>query len=185
MLPALRPNPLEEVREAFKHGFEAWKSSEDCKHVETILRTLPISSVSRVIAFGNGTTSTKGSQHSILQHALMLTIRDNLQLLQASLGITIQCFAQDPIYTEIDKEILQEVGITVLDDPRAFLEVSDESVVLSFGPDIPVRQIVTDISRPAVFICDKVRKEQELLAAWSERLYPRTWASIEKLEARL
>lgn len=89
------------------------------------------------------------------------------------------------MYTEIDKELLQELGITVLEDPRAFLEVSDESIVLSFGPDIPVRQVVTDLARPAVFICDKVREEQELLSTWSERLYSRTWTSIEELEARL
>ena len=64
MLPPLRPKPLEEVREAFKHGFQTWQSSRDCKHVETVLRTLPINSVSRIIAFGNGTTSTSDSQHS-------------------------------------------------------------------------------------------------------------------------
>lgn len=183
LLPALRPKPFEEVREAFKHGLQTWQSSEDCKHVETILQTLPISSVSRITAFGNGTISTSDSQHSILQHALMLTMRDSLQSLQASSGI--QCFAQDPMYTEIDGEILQEVGIIVLDDPRAFLEVSDESIVLSFGPDIPVRQVVTGLARPAFSICDKVREEQELLGAWSEQFDPRTWASIEELEARL
>lgn len=77
------------------------------------------------------------------------------------------------------------MGITVLEDPRAFLEVSDDSLVVSFGPDIPVRQVVTDLARPAVLICDKICEEQELLDAWSERHYPRTWTSIEELEARL
>lgn len=183
LLPTLRPNPLEEVREAFKHGLQTWRSSEECKQIETILQTQPIRSVSRIIAFGNSAISTSGSQYSILQHALMLTIKESLRNLQASSGI--QCFAQDPIYTEIDKTVLQEVGITVLEDPRAFLEVSDESIVLSFGPDIPVRQVVTDLARPAVLICDKVRGEQESLASWSERHNGQTWSSIEELEARL
>lgn len=161
--------------------------SEASKRIETILRTVQLGgSVSRIVAFGNGTISIEDSQHSALQHALMLTIRDGLQSLQPGSGVTIQCFAQDPTYTEADKVVLHEVGITVLEDPRAFLKVNDETVVLSFAPDVPVRQIVTDLARPAVFICDKVRGEQELLDDWSKRFDPpRTWASVEELEARL
>ncbi|KAJ7869313.1 hypothetical protein B0H14DRAFT_3132371, partial [Mycena olivaceomarginata] len=33
----------------------------------------------------------------------------------------IQCFAQDPIYSDMDKQLLGKHGITVLDDPRGFL----------------------------------------------------------------
>lgn len=187
LLPVLRSNPLEEVRKAFELSLRTWQTSEDCRRVEATFRTIRLSgSVSRIVALGNGTISIDNSQRSALQHALILTIRDGLQSLQAGSGVRIQCFVQDPMYTEIDKTILQEVGITVLEDPRALLGVSDESVVLSFGPDIPVRQIVTDIARPAVFICDKVRGEQELRDDWSKRFDPpRTWASVEELEARL
>lgn len=187
MLPALRSDPLNKVRKAFEDGCRTWKFSEECKCVETMLRTRPpAGSVSRIIAFGNGTISTDNSEYSVLQHALMLTIRDVLQSLQAGSGTGIQCFAQDIVYTESDKAALKEVGITVLDDPLAFLVVSDDSVVLSFGPNIPVRQVVTDLARPAVMICDKVRGEQELLGAWSKRTHPpQAVASIEALEARL
>lgn len=186
-MPALIYKPLEEVRRSFEHGVRIWQTSKVCKHVETTLRTIQLNdSVSRIVAFGNGTISTEDSQRSTLQHAIILTISDVLQSLQAGSGIKIQCFAQDPAYTNTDKQVLQEAGITVLGDPRAFLEVSDESVVLSFAPDIPVRQIVTDLARPAIVICDKVKGEQELLGDWSKRFDPpRTWASVEQLEGWL
>ncbi|KAL2293711.1 hypothetical protein FJTKL_05535 [Diaporthe vaccinii] len=187
LLPVLRSNPLEEVRKAFELSLRTWQASEDCRRVEATLRTIRLSgSVSRIVALGNGTISVDDTQRSASQHALILTIRDGLQNLQAGSGVRIQCFAQDPMYTEIDKTILQQVGITVLEDPQALLEVSDESVVLSFGPNIPVRQLVTDLARPVIFICDKVRGEQELLDDWAKRFDPpRTWANVEELEARL
>ncbi|KAI7782273.1 hypothetical protein LA080_013679 [Diaporthe eres] len=180
-------HPNYEVRKAFELSLRTWQASEDCRRVEATLRTIRLSgSVSRIVALGNGTISVDDTQRSASQHALILTIRDGLQNLQAGSGVRIQCFAQDPMYTEIDKTILQQVGITVLEDPQALLEVSDESVVLSFGPNIPVRQLVTDLARPVIFICDKVRGEQELLDDWAKRFDPpRTWANVEELEARL
>lgn len=186
-MPALIYKPLEEVRRSFEHGVRIWQTSKVCKHVETTLRTIqPNGSVSRIVAFGNGKVSIEDSQRSTLQHALILTISDVLQSLQAGSGIKIRCFAQDPAYTKTDKQVLQEAGITVLEDPRAFLEVSDESMVLSFAPDIPVRQIVTDLARPAIIICDKVKGEQELLDDWSKRFdSPRNWASVVQLEGWL
>jgi hypothetical protein len=51
---------------------------------------------------------------------------------------------------------LAEFGFTVLDDPRALLEVGNRSVVVSFAPDSPLRQIVADIARPAALIWPRV-----------------------------
>lgn len=187
LLPGQIYKPPQEVQRSFEHGVRIWQTSKVCKHVETTLRTIQLNgSVSRIVAFSNGTVSIDDSQRMILQHALILTMSDVLQSLQADSGIKIQCFAQDPAYIKTDRKVLQDAGITVLEDPRAFLEVSDESVVLSFAPDIPVRQIVTDLARPAIIICDEVKREQELLDDWSKRFDPpRTWASVEQLEGWL
>ncbi|KAK3935943.1 hypothetical protein QBC46DRAFT_297140 [Diplogelasinospora grovesii] len=92
---------------------------------------------------------------SMGQHALILTIRDFL----AKRGHVVQCYAQDPIYTDIDRQALDEHGITVLDDPKGFLEIDEETVVISQYPDIPVRQITADITRPALMIWNTVKEK--------------------------
>ncbi|KAK4232727.1 hypothetical protein C8A03DRAFT_48470 [Achaetomium macrosporum] len=94
------------------------------------------------------------------QHILALTVRDLLASSYTTArqgeGICgIKCYAQDPIYTPVDRQVLGEAGFTILDDPRAFLEVDESSVVIAIAPDIPVRQIVADIARPAIMIWEK------------------------------
>ena len=46
--------------------------------------------------------------------------------------------------------------IIVIDDPRAFLEVDEASVVIALAPDIPARQIIADLTRPAILLWDNV-----------------------------
>lgn len=52
--------------------------------------------------------------------------------------------------------MLAELDMTVLDNPRGFLEVDESTVVYSLAPEVAVRQIVADIARPALMIWDKV-----------------------------
>ncbi len=59
-------------------------------------------------------------------------------------------------YVDTDKEVLGRVGVTVVDDPRGFLEVDDNSVVICVAPNVPVKQIIADIARPAVLIWNRV-----------------------------
>ncbi|KAK1764742.1 hypothetical protein QBC33DRAFT_561423 [Phialemonium atrogriseum] len=70
----------------------------------------------------------------------------------------ILCFAQDPLYEDADKTVLAETGISVLENPLAFLEVDDTSLVFSLSPETPVRQIVADIALPAIMIWNRVEK---------------------------
>lgn len=56
------------------------------------------------------------SIRSTYQHALITTLRDDLEELQ-QMRHSIQCYAQDPAYTDTDRNILQISGITVLDNP--------------------------------------------------------------------
>ncbi|ROW08465.1 hypothetical protein VMCG_03213 [Cytospora schulzeri] len=101
------------------------------------------------------------SMRSMAQHALALMMQEFLGSDHTS-GAHIdsirgvQCYAQDPIYTPIDEQVLCEAGFTVVEDPRAFLEVDESSVIISISPDIPVMQIIADIARPAIMIWNKV-----------------------------
>lgn len=67
-------------------------------------------------------------------------------------GPLVKCFSQDPAYSALDKQVLQSMGCTVLDDPRAFLEVDNNTVLVSIAPNIPVQQIIADIARPLAIV---------------------------------
>lgn len=101
------------------------------------------------------------SLRSIAQHTVALTMRGLLASSYATGSYgegasRIEGYAQDPIYTPVDEQVLRSVGLIVVDDPRAFLEVDEASVVIAIASDIPVRQIVADIAQPAIMIWDKL-----------------------------
>ncbi|KAK4121907.1 hypothetical protein N657DRAFT_647404 [Parathielavia appendiculata] len=169
------------LREAFAAGVKSWEDSEDCKDLRSLLETRDrrLPKVSKIVAFACSTmavvTDDEARRSRIIhQHALMLTLRDIFSRQQQQPGEgapEIKCFAQDPSYTETDAAVLQETGITVLGDPRGFLEVDDESIVISFSPNIPVRQVIADIARPAVLAWNHVKSEPEE-AAFCNCMWP-------------
>jgi hypothetical protein len=58
--------------------------------------------------------------------------------------------------SEVDKKLLDEAGIEVIEDPRGWLEVDEHSIVLSIASNVPSKEIIADISRPAVIIWCRV-----------------------------
>jgi hypothetical protein len=64
----------------------------------------------------------------------------------------IQCYAQDPAYSKEDKAALESHGVIVLRDPEAWLEADESSAILAFSPDVPVRQVISDLTQPAMMI---------------------------------
>ncbi|KAK4102442.1 hypothetical protein N658DRAFT_523031 [Parathielavia hyrcaniae] len=178
-----------EVRDNFTAGIQSWEESEDGKRLRSQLseRSDSLLKVTKIVAFACCTMAGRNGvarQHVTHQHTLILTLRDILssssrrcsssssndqQQKQGQQQPEIKCFAQDPNYTEADQAVLQEAGIAVLGDPRGFLEVDDETVVLSFSPNIPVRQIITDIARPAILLWNHVQSEAEEAEFWKQR----------------
>lgn len=88
---------------------------------------------------------------SLTQYALLLSLRD---LIGGTCGAgKICCYAQQHHdLSDAAIRTLEDAGITVLRDPHGFLEVDDETVVVSINPDVPVRQIVADIARPVALV---------------------------------
>lgn len=162
--PVIRPSMgPEELNSHLERCISAWKASETCKHLTTTLRSAKISrDIHKVIGFACGSVAvydkSKSSPRSAFQHALLLTVTD---ILQEKNGNSIACYAQDPANTAADKAALERLGVQVLDDPCGFLEVDDSAVVCSFAPNVPVKEIVTDLARPAVLIWDRVRERPE------------------------
>ncbi|KAK3896879.1 hypothetical protein C8A05DRAFT_39575, partial [Staphylotrichum tortipilum] len=147
----------EHARHDFSTGVQAWRETEECMRIKTLLATEPLpASITKIIAFALGDIAQPRSRQarSICQHAMILSVRDALDRRRGPDQPAIRCFAQDPAYNDVDEKVLGEAGITVLGDPRGFLEVDDATVVISISPNIPVRQIVADIARPAVLMWD-------------------------------
>lgn len=163
LVPSRASLPLEDVRRRLAAEMRAWAAAGCCRQLRANLRAAAprMPAVTKIIAFAMGTISRRGHHgctRSLRQHALVLTIRSILNEESrggdsgAAAGRELACFAQDPDYSEVDRAVLREHGITVLEDPQAFLDVDEESVVLSFAPNVPVKQIVADIARPAMIV---------------------------------
>jgi hypothetical protein len=161
-----RPDlPHEEAEEFFKTSLERWEASGQCKQLRSILASakMPLG-ITKIVAFACGPflriipepQCSRGSVRSATQHALIFTLLDILSKNNVRVSEEIKCYAQDPAYSAIDKSLLEQAGVKVLVDPEAFLEVDESTVVLSFCPNVCVRQVVADIARPAMMIWDTV-----------------------------
>jgi hypothetical protein len=154
------------IGDFFKRSILTWEESEAYKQLKsTLISANAACEIQKVVGLACGPISL-GEQYflahrSAFQHALLLTVRDLLQDKDKKVKDGIACYAQDPAYTSIDKSVLEECGIRVLDDPGAFLEIDDSSVVFSCAADLPVKQIVIDLARPAILIWDRVTEEEE------------------------
>lgn len=174
------------TQEAFDAGVKAWEVGDECgRLVAALMATALPEKTTKVVAFACSSLSMPiDSERCIAQHALILTIKNILQQKSPTVGVDIRCYAQDPAYTDQDRAILERAGIHVVEDPQGFLEVDESTVVISICPEVPVRQIVADIARPAIMVWNKVRSEEEML-----KLRPRTipdynFNSVEELAAR-
>lgn len=209
------PPAVDKVRTDFHACLTDWEEAEELRQrLESALRTIEVPAVTKIVAFACATISDDGRPATRAQHVLMLALKDIVEARQRqrhgmrqelAAGFRqapeaaaadsepcnaapppIQCFAQDPSYIETDKLVLAEHGVTVLDDPRGFLQVDDQSVVLSFAPNICVRQIVTDIARPALLIWDRVLDEDESMKIWAARFgESRKFESLHEVEGSL
>ncbi|KAK2755051.1 hypothetical protein FQN54_006579 [Arachnomyces sp. PD_36] len=153
--------PPEYIRECFKTDVRSWEASEQCRQLTSTLISASSSKVDKIVAFACNTISDPEEEYasrSTFQHALILTIRDILANKDGN-PKDIACYAQDPAYTNTDRSVLAEAGITVLDDPEGFLIADESTVVISCASNVPVKQIISDITQPAIMVWDRIRGE--------------------------
>ena len=172
------PHPLVKSREStdevWEIGCAAWQATtgsrdriEKLFHPTQYDTALPLC-IDKVIGFGLGSmalgTDPTRVRHCV-QHVIVKSIRDLLLQRGAE---KVGCFVQDPVYQPDDEDILGNAGITVLDDPRAFLEVDANTVVVAFSPSFPLRQIIADIARPAVLIWAPLPIEGKMISSLTD-----------------
>lgn len=160
---------LEELQEAFNKYRKEWLESKTCYCLleQTAALTLEqTSGITKIVGIGlGGLTNPERSEYPIsgirafVQHAAIQTIADALE--KQNGGREVECYAQD---LENDQDVtiqfLKKIGITPLNDPKAFLEIDENTFVVSVSPNIPVRQIVCDIARPRAMLWNIVNKEE-------------------------
>jgi hypothetical protein len=125
------------------------------------------SDIESIVCFALSPPAGEDGRHtdrSLMQHAAAKAIVEELNALTAS---NISCYAQDPAYTDVDKEILRSIGITPLNDPKGFLQVDRNTLVLSVSPNVPLQQIVSDLQWPAAMLWHTIQPEKGEKMKWT------------------
>ncbi|KAK3292441.1 uncharacterized protein B0H64DRAFT_228647 [Chaetomium fimeti] len=182
------PSDYATASRKFEQAKQSLEGSELFAQFKSTLASVTIPpGINKIVALGCSTMAWPNEARamtSMTQHILALTIRDFLASGYATEAPgesrpEIKCYAQDPMYTPTDEQVLGEAGFTLVDDPRAFLEIDEASVVISVYPDIPVRQIVADIARPAVMIWNRPR-DPDPEKTYTDPESPRVYRMLEE-----
>ncbi|CAH0053823.1 unnamed protein product [Clonostachys solani] len=164
---------IENWHELFEIRSQLWNTSITCKSLKMELSKLLFESqylrtrkITKVICFGLG--DWVGGPHMeiykskreisfaqiafgpITQHVMAFTIAEEIRRYNPG----VRLIAQDPAYRDCAVNFLQERGFEVKGQfgAGAFVDVDDESLVISASASAPIRQIVADIAKPAMFI---------------------------------
>ncbi|KAK7430498.1 hypothetical protein QQZ08_003017 [Neonectria magnoliae] len=174
------PVDLARLQAAWDEAQALWLESDSyAKLTELVTKSKP--KANKVICFGLGSLegtvnySTLDLKHSldglprrsaITQHLAAITMATLLGQQQDTGRVPI--LVQDPAYTMLGQQFLAAQDIEVVGGNGAlgFTHVDDDTLVFSCHPNVPVKQIVADIARPAAMLWNEVRlAERE--AEWS------------------
>ncbi|RFU24346.1 hypothetical protein B7463_g11992, partial [Scytalidium lignicola] len=163
---------LDQVKRTFTHYNQEWMKSETCTSLRKQFAASTVY-INKMVCFALGSPSWMDNQRiearCYTQHAAVQTIAE---VLAAKNGTSISCFAQDPEYSDVDKEFLRSIGITPVEDPKGFLEVDDRTLVISISPNVPVKQIVADVQWPAAMMWNTVTSEEiEEKKEWKKEIF--------------
>lgn len=183
---------LEQVRARFVQTRDLWLASSTHRDLDRILSTLSLSvPITKIVCFALGSLApvdedsdgsisldnstsaaspvscsfTRHVTRAHVQHAAVETILNALRN-RGMVAPKVMCYAQDPAYDAVDCELLATIGFTVLDDPKGFLEVDANTLVLSVSPNVPVKQIVADVQWPAAMVWNTVALAEKDPEPW-------------------
>ncbi|PQE08474.1 Sensitivity To Red Light Reduced-like SRR1 protein [Rutstroemia sp. NJR-2017a BBW] len=141
---------VEEMRGDYEYYRKQWESSEAAGELREILKGRE--RVGNVICLGLGSLQSarrEGRRSSFTQLAALGMI---LEELAGGEEGKIQCIHQDPQFTDTDKEFLQTLEGTVVDDPAAFGHVTEDSLVYAIHCYAPVYTTISEGPKPKVVI---------------------------------
>lgn len=175
---------LDELRRVFELHRKTWLESGNCASLTQILGSAKSTMVvDKVLCLGLGSTSRRfnhlkrpeggyvnAESRSMIQHAAALTIAQTLSSSNPSQAAftdqSIQILVQDPEYNDLDAQLFSELGITIISDPKGFLEVDDRTFVISVACNVCQKQIIADLARPVGMIWNTVEEDEKESSAW-------------------
>jgi hypothetical protein len=139
---------LEEMKVEFEYWKKSWEEDSACLELKEKLQVL--SGVENVVFLGMGSLQSsrrEGRRASATQLAALQTI---ITFLGEENGSKV--ILQDPQYTARDKEFLTSLGYGVVEDPEAFMQIGEGSLVYAIHCYAKVYKAVSDGKRPKVLI---------------------------------
>ncbi|OAR01716.1 hypothetical protein LLEC1_03255 [Akanthomyces lecanii] len=192
--------PLADLEAAFRVHQAAWQQSTACRSLVDILNASDTTAIRKIVCFGLGrlddwTKTTRETlatsvERAAVQHAAALTMAETLTAKQdreVKAGGVVRCYTQEPAYADTEKALLAKLSFTVLEDPKGFLEVDEHTLVFSVIPNVPVRQIVTDMASPAAMVWNEIeedraceaQKDYRMEMKWGEEMRISPWLTDE------
>ncbi|CAL3972099.1 unnamed protein product [Diplocarpon coronariae] len=142
---------LAEMEEEFDHWKRSWGERPACKDLKERIRDIENArKIQNIVVLGLGSLQSarrEGRRASATQLAALQTIVGSLER-----GAELQLTFQDPQFTDVDKEFLTSLGYKVVDDPGAFTEVGEGSLVYAIHCYGEVYKAISQRPRPAVLI---------------------------------
>lgn len=152
----LKPETRNQIQflQSWRENQLRFTESDMCHSLKKILSSAARDlNIRKIVGFSLGSITQDIDDRSSYQHALLLMMRDWLLDEQDAL---VPCYVQDPIYTAGDSMIMKSNDVEILDDPLGWLEIDDTSIVMSIASNVPSKEIVADIARPAIVIWERV-----------------------------
>ncbi|TRX93470.1 hypothetical protein FHL15_005745 [Xylaria flabelliformis] len=148
---------IDELDREFRIASKAWVKHDARHKLAAALFGLELPpNINKVICFGLGNHLTKEFEYWT-QHPAAITIKNVLKI---KFGWKVRLLTHFPEYTSDTKAVLEKHGFEVIgrNGIDGFLEVDENSLVFCKPSDIPVRQILADLARPAVIITRPFRE---------------------------
>ncbi|KAE9364922.1 hypothetical protein N431DRAFT_386858 [Stipitochalara longipes BDJ] len=143
---------IEELKQEFEHWKKQWEASPANSELRTLLEeSKERRKIENVVFLGMGSLQNsrrEGRRASATQLAALQTIISIL----GSEGKELEVVLQDPQFTELDGEFLGSLGYKVVQDPGAFKEVKEGTLVYAVHCYVDVYKAISEGPRPAVLI---------------------------------
>ncbi|KAJ9347812.1 hypothetical protein DTO027B9_8819 [Paecilomyces variotii] len=179
LLPAEPPSRLTigELKKQYEAHRQKWDESSTNETLNHVLRerlSQSMKNIDNIVCIGLGSPSgfLRGGwvdrrSVSLYQLAALAAIAGLFETLDTQ-SAAVQVFAQDPVFNDFDKELLQSLGITVVEDPKAFELVNEGTFLYCPGAErAHLDRILA--SNPAILFggpLDNLSPEQEVLASY-------------------
>ncbi|KAJ9297154.1 hypothetical protein DTO271G3_4447 [Paecilomyces variotii] len=179
LLPAEPPSRLtiEELQKQYETHRQKWDESSTNETLKHILRerlSRSMKKIDNIVCIGLGSPSgfLRGGwvdrrSVSLYQLAALDAIAGLFET-PGTQSAAVKVFAQDPVFNDFDKELLQSFGITVVEDPKAFELVNACTFLYCPGAERAHLDRIL-VSKPAILFggpLDNLSPEQEVLASY-------------------